>query len=1050
MFRVMQLFRAAVEAFPSRPALWIEGRSAVTYAALWDAAEAVARRLRAAGAGRGSKVALGLEKSPEYVAAVWGCWLAGAAFCPLPPSLPTERRKEMLSRLAPLGIVSSGAADTDEGGIEGGIVRIAAAAPARRPWSEEDFEDEDASEPYQESPSSFVEADDAAGEDDLAYVIFTSGSTGRPKGVEVSHRGLPNLLYSQMKAFRLTSRSRSLFQSSIQFDAHLSDLGTALVAGAALCLERPARLADPRELLRLLHERRITHWDVPPSLLTALDPGMLPESLACLIFGGEPADPAAVRRLATRTRMVNVYGPTEATVCSSLCVCDAETWRRPLLGSPLPGIAYQVHDASGRPTAAGETGELWISGPCLALGYLSDPERTQERFPVVEGRRWYRTGDCVKEIARGEWAFLGRLDRQFKRRGRLVQPEEIEAALLTAPGVLAAAAFPVALPGERRIRLTAYVEGESAHGAISPCAIRAALASRLPAWMVPQRIEVLHRLPRTATGKVDYIALDSIARSMPADSAEGGCGTTRRGVAPAEDDSTSALPSALKTLRDVWRRVMELDHVGLDDDFADLGGDSVDAFHIAALAAASGVFVSPVEILQRRTLRACAAGLSSLPAEPRSEGGSNSASDGRCDDGLASDSFQYFEAFFANDIRSVVSADRNHVVLAGATGLLGRAVLRELLSTSIERIVCLARGADDSEASRRVDAIVAEWSEEERRAVRRRVKVLAADVAAAGWGLPPSAWEEHVAPAADLFHLAADLSLARDFKELEAVNVRSLRPALAAVRRSRGMRLHFASSLAVFASAEGREGRHPETAIAPAGGKVFGGYARSKQAAERLLADFEERFKLASVRIHRFSLLVDDSRAPRGGCDQHARTLAGLLRLGCLPPIPPEAAVNLLAASAAARALVALRTAPSGAYHIAAPANLSFEEWLDLQPAEVRRLPRVSAAEFRRRGWEALAAAAGDRCAAEELSTAFFGFAQGWASREESDEGLLGPWDFFLSTGAVFETARTARFLREAGVRWERVDCLPRRVEDAVVDGRGLAASGVRTEGRME
>lgn len=1038
MFRVMRLFRAAVERFPLRPALWIAGRSAVSYAALWDAAEELSRRLRAVGAGPGSKVALDLEKSAEYVAAVWGCWLSGAAFCPLPPSLPPERRREMLARLAPQAIVSSGPALADERAI----ARTSAVAPASRPWRIEDFGDAEAIDSRQESWSTIREAEDAAEEDELAYVIFTSGSTGRPKGVEVSHRGLPTLLQSQVDAFRLTSRSRCLFQSSILFDAHLSDLGTALVAGGTLCLEPPERFLDPRELTRLLHERGITHWDVPPSLLPALDAETLPDSLACLLFGGEPADPAAVRRLAKRTRMVNVYGPTEATVCSSLCVCDGPTWRRPLLGAPLPGVVYRVHDASGGPTTVGEAGELWISGPCLARGYLSDPGLTTEKFPIVDGRRWYRTGDCVKEIASGQWEFLGRLDRQFKRRGRLVQPEEIEAALLAVPGVRAAAALPVPNPSGGRIRLIAFVECDPQSEAARPRAIQAALASRLPAWMIPQQIEVLHRMPKNAAVKVDYIELQKIARF----SLTNRCGGDRE-EPPAE---VAPLPPAISMFRDAWRRVLELDEVGLDDDFADLGGDSVDAFHVAALAAAAGVIVSPVEILQRRTLRAIAEGCSLMERKPRDGVPSNSASGRRREDGSAAGSLHDGEAMEAIDVGLPIAARRSQVVLTGATGLLGRFVLRELLKTSVERIVCLVRGADDCDASRRVEALAVEWSEDERLAVRRRVRTLAADVGAAGWGLSPAAWNEHVAPAEDLFHLAADLSLARDFQELEAVNVHSLMPALGAVRRSSGMRLHYASSLAVFASAEGREASHAETTIGTTRGKAFGGYARSKRAAEQIIVDFEQCFQRPAVRVHRFSLLVDDSRSPTGGRDQHARTLAGLLRLGCLPPVPPEAAVNLVTASAAARALVALRTAPPGAYHIAAPANLSFEEWLELQTEDVRRLLRVSAAEFRRRGREALAAAAGDRCAAEELSTAFFGFARGWTEGDASGEGLPGPWDFFLSTGAAFETACTARLLHARGVSWEQADCLPQPSEAIVAGDLGAAAPGVRTEGRTE
>src|SRR5262249_26066098 len=167
--------------------------------------------------------------------------------------------------------------------------------------------------------------------------------------------------------------------------------------------------------------------DLPPALLRVLDPDSLPDTLRTLIAGGEPSPPEVVRRWARRFHVVNVYGPTEATVCTSLSTCDPHTWDQPLLGQLIAGARYLVLDGQFRPAAPGTPGELAIAGPGLARGYLGRPELTAAKFPTVGGERFYRTGDRVVLRPDGEYVFLGRIDRQVKVRGQLVEPGEVEA-----------------------------------------------------------------------------------------------------------------------------------------------------------------------------------------------------------------------------------------------------------------------------------------------------------------------------------------------------------------------------------------------------------------------------------------------------------------------------------------------------------------------------------------------------------------------------------------------------------------------------------------------
>jgi non-ribosomal peptide synthetase component F len=278
--RFAEAFRAAVARNPDATAIE-DTRRAWSYRALLAAAEAEAAQYAA-----GEIVILRAERTARYVTELLAVWLAGAAFVPLDPAMPEARARFVREKVA------------------------------------------------------LAQARQRAAPEDLAYIIFTSGSTGRPKGVRVGHGGITSLLEAQYRLFGLGPGKRSLFFLSPSFDASLSDIGTALLSEATLVIDEDARLrTDP---LGVLRERRITHADLPPSLAALFDTARLPQCLETLIVGGEACDPARIRALAKRVRVVNVYGPTEATICTSMVVCDAATWDAPALGAPVPGVTYEV------------------------------------------------------------------------------------------------------------------------------------------------------------------------------------------------------------------------------------------------------------------------------------------------------------------------------------------------------------------------------------------------------------------------------------------------------------------------------------------------------------------------------------------------------------------------------------------------------------------------------------------------------------------------------------------------------------------------------------
>jgi len=406
----------------------------LSYRELWPRVARVAGFFQNQGAGPDRLVALRMSKSVDYVVALLACWWAGAAFVAIDPGLPAVRQQELLELCQP---------DLQIDHLESGPA-ISARAPGK-----------------------------------LAYVCCTSGSSGRPKAVEIGWSGLLPMLTEQVKAFALGPGKRVLWLLSIQFDASLSDLGTALLSGSTLVLCEPGV-----ELVDQLSRKAITHLDIPPALLMHYRPQDFPASLETLIAGGEPSDPTRLRDWAQHFRLINVYGPTEATICTSLCQVGPD-WDAPRLGFPIAGMEHREVE-----------GELWLSGPGLFLGYRGRPDLTQAACQMLDGKRYYKTGDRVQPLGNGDFRFLGRQDRQVKVRGHRLELEEVEAAARTLPGVERCLAELV--EGE----LTLYYQGIAL-----PHVLRAQLRECLPEWMLPSRLWAMEKLPETGSGKPDRAAL---------------------------------------------------------------------------------------------------------------------------------------------------------------------------------------------------------------------------------------------------------------------------------------------------------------------------------------------------------------------------------------------------------------------------------------------------------------------------------------------------------------------------------------------------------------
>jgi amino acid adenylation domain-containing protein len=422
--------------------------------------------------------------------------------------------------------------------------------------------------------------------DNAAYVIYTSGSTGRPKGVVVSHRALANYATAAVDLYGVTPSDRVLQFASLSFDASAEEIYPAMLGGAALVLRTEEMLTDAATFFARCAEWGVTVLDLPTAywheLVSGLERGAirLPDRVRLVIIGGERALPERVaawrRHVGDGVRLVNTYGPTEASVVATMAELQGREEvpmlaDQPLpavpIGRPVPNGRVYVLDREMRPLPVGARGELYVGGAGVARGYLGRPELTAERFVpdpfgAEPGARLYRTGDVARWRRTGELEFVGRADEQVKVRGFRVEPGEIEDLLLRHHSVReAVVAAREDEPG--RTRLVGYVV--PVDQAPSVADLRAHLKAELPEYMVPAAFVVLDALPKTGSGKVDRRALPAPeAPGVPADAY----------VAPETE--------AERRLADIWAEVLRVERVGTRDDFFALGGHSLLATQVVS------------------------------------------------------------------------------------------------------------------------------------------------------------------------------------------------------------------------------------------------------------------------------------------------------------------------------------------------------------------------------------------------------------------------------------------------------------------------------------
>ena len=547
---IHELFESQAARSPEVVAVATAG-SRLTYRELNERANQLAHYLVRSGVGPEVPVGLCLNRGAEMVVALLAVLKAGGAYVPLDPRLPDERLATMLADVKPATIITDRSQHRE--------VFEASAIHLDSDWnliSSESTENLN----RQVRPSS------------LAYVMYTSGSTGRPKGVAVEHRSVVNLLHSMQREPGLSAQDVLLAVTTLSFDIAGLEIFLPLITGARLFVASDADVVDGNRLGELLVESGATLMQATPTtwrlLIAAEWPGASNLTILC---GGEGLTPDLAQQLARRCGSVwNVYGPTETTIWSSMYRVSGNEESTVPIGRPLANTSIYILDANLKPVPVNVTGEICIGGDGVARGYWNRPELTGERFVTTsveagKSTRLYRTGDLGRFRANGNIDCLGRLDDQIKLRGQRIELGEIESVLASHPAV-GQAVVTISGKSADQQKLSAYIVPKAGVSSPADGELRRYLRTKLPEHMVPSSFSQIDTVPQLPSGKVNRSALASIESELLPNQEEF--------IAPRNEMETK--------LAEIWRELLEVKQVGIEQNFFELGGHSLLALQVTA------------------------------------------------------------------------------------------------------------------------------------------------------------------------------------------------------------------------------------------------------------------------------------------------------------------------------------------------------------------------------------------------------------------------------------------------------------------------------------
>ncbi len=747
-----------------------------TYCELEEHANAIAAFLRSLGVGPDTLVGLCVERSPHMLAALLGIHKAGGAYIPLDPTFPLERLTFMLDDSSATVLVTQTSLTALFPEYSGKVVLLDEYMNLR---SSEINNQSRLTLPPRSIPSSKnnSERNDPS---NLAYVLYTSGSTGKPKGVMIPHRALINFLTSMQDQPGLNSDDVMLAVTTLSFDIAGLELYLPLVTGAKVVIADRETASDPSLLMKEIERCGATVMQATPATWRMLiDAGWQGKIDLKILCGGEALFADLADQLLERgNELWNLYGPTETTIWSTIYHIeksrrDVSTGGTVPIGHPIANTQIHILDSNLRPVPLGVIGDLYIGGDGLSRGYLNYPELTSERFinnPFDPSSVIYKTGDIARYLSDGNVEFLGRSDQQVKVRGYRIETGEVEVALAGHPAVQQAVVV-ARKENSSDASLVAYVVPAEDEKEADPGQLRAFLRKKLPDYMIPSTFVPLDVLPMTPNGKVDRRALLALSHDRYAQRADY--------VAPQTLNE--------QAIANLCAEVLDLERVGLHDNFFDLGGNSLIATRLVfQLQEHFQVRLPLMRLFETPTV----AGLDEHTADPK------------------------------------------HILLTGATGFLGAYLLNGLLKKTHATIHCLVRDNSTEDGLQRLKKNL-EYYQLWNETFIPRILVIPGNLDRPRFGLSSTQYETLAGELDVIYHNGAMVNFVYPYHALKPVNVESTHEVLRLASAKKLKPVHFVSSISVFMKGDLHErGICYENANLEEVGVPFGGYGQSKWVAE--------------------------------------------------------------------------------------------------------------------------------------------------------------------------------------------------------------------------
>jgi amino acid adenylation domain-containing protein/thioester reductase-like protein len=879
---VHQLFMEQAAKTPAAIALVFEDQK-MTYRELDRKSNQAARVLRDKGVKPDDIIAIMVERSFEMIVGILAILKAGGAYLPIDPDYPEERISYMLTDSHAKILLTQSFINSPP--FQGAMYR----ACRDRAGGGFDGETLSLDDPslYRNDPSPLENGNRPT---DLVYVIYTSGSTGKPKGVLLEHRNIVNLIYFEYQKTQIPFYEKVLQFASSSFDVCYQEIFSTLLSGGQLVISNKEEKRDIKKLYALIEQNKISVIFFPTSYLKFIlnEPeyqNALPACVRHIITAGEQLIlNNKSLDLIHRNEVIlhNHYGPSETHVVTTFVIDSAEKMNEiPPIGKPISNNKILILNKNQLIQPVGCAGELFISGENVGRGYLNQPELTAEKFvpnPFAPGERLYKTGDLARWLPDGNIEFLGRIDHQVKIRGFRIELGEIESALLSCPAVKETLVT-AREDANGNKSLCAYVVSE---GDFSIPELRERLLKSLPEYMVPAYFVRLDKMPLNRNGKIDRKALPEPS----------GDSMIKKEYAPARNETDEALCK-------IWTDVLGIEKIGIEDNFFDLGGNSLLIIRVLGALFPFKLGLRASDFYEAPTIR----GLSDIArGKPRRE-----EKDKKEEPIFARQAFEKPGEVMLSGEKTLYQS----ILLTGVTGYLGIHLLEELLQTTDAKIACLIRGESQEEAQTRLLSLLEFYFPGKYPAMPARIKILLGDVSLERLGLSDTDYEAIGRETDAVFHSAAIVRHIGNYAEFASINVEGTRR-IARFAIDFPKRMHYISTTGVAGDymAKQREKRpvFSENDFYIGQNYLDHVYMRTKFEAENLLFHLmEEGLKASIYRVGNLSERQSDGHFQKNIGENRIRSLIkAVLTAGLLPSQLEKEGFEFTPVDACARAVVSL------------------------------------------------------------------------------------------------------------------------------------------------